>query len=98
MSSKTLSPTGEQVIKQAAVARQAALRLALFPPEQKSRALLAMADALDAAAGDIVFHNEIDVEAAREAGLSEALINRLALSAKTIQLMAKGVREIAAQA
>src|SRR5204863_4941964 len=46
---------------------------------------------------DIVFHNEIDVEAARQAGLSGALVERLILTAKSVAAMAQGVREIAAQ-
>src|SRR5207244_9146291 len=53
---------------------------------------------LEANAGDILFHNEIDVEAARESGLSEALVNRLILNEKSLKAMAQGVCDIAAQA
>ena len=45
--------------------------------------------ALEAGVQDILFHNEIDVEAAREAGLSEVLIDRLVLTEKSLKTMAQ---------
>jgi glutamate-5-semialdehyde dehydrogenase len=97
MSVKTLNPVAEQVVRQAALARKASQRLALFTAEAKQKALESMADALLAAADDIIFHNEIDVEAAKEANLAKALLDRLTLSKTAVESMAQGVREIAAQ-
>jgi glutamate-5-semialdehyde dehydrogenase len=85
------------VTRQALLARTASRRLALLTSDEKKRILVGIAGALEAAAQDILFKNEIDVEAAREAGLGETLIERLVLSEKSIQGMAQGVREIAEQ-
>src|ERR1051325_8749318 len=87
----------EQVARQGLLAKSASRRLALLTTAEKNKALETLADALVAGSPEIVFHNEIDVQAAQEAGLAPALIERLKLSAKTIQAMAQGVREIAAQ-
>ena len=93
----TVSTLTEQVARQAYGAKTASRRLALLSSDEKKRILLEMARALEAGALDILFRNEIDVEAARESGLNEALINRLVLTEKSIQSMAQAVREIAEQ-
>jgi glutamate-5-semialdehyde dehydrogenase len=92
----TISLT-EQVARQALLAKAASRALATLSPEQKLKALEAMAAALEQASSDILFHNEIDVEAARESDLSPAMVDRLVLTAKSITAMAQGVREIAKQ-
>ena len=53
----------------------------------------------EASTADILFRNEIDVEAARESSflLSEALIDRLVLTEKSLKSMAQGVRDISEQ-
>jgi len=56
-----------------------------------------MAAAIDHAGQDILFRNEIDVEAAREAGLSDSLINRLVLTETSLKSISRGVRDIAEQ-
>src|ERR1700687_2229702 len=93
----TVSTLTEQVARQAYVAKTASRRLALLSSDEKKRILLEMARAIEAGAQDILFRNEIDVEAARESGLNEALINRLILTEKSLKSMAQGVREIAEQ-
>jgi len=97
VSTMPLSPTAEAVARQAVLAKAASRRLAALSSQEKSKALNAMADALAAAEKDILFHNEIDVEAAQQADLSPALIDRLVLTPKSLQAMAQGVRDIAAQ-
>src|ERR1035438_4829351 len=87
----------EQVARQAIQAKGASRILAGMSSEQKNRVLEAMAGALEQNVSDILFHNEIDVEAAREAGLAPALIERLILTEKSIRGMAVGVRDIAGQ-
>jgi glutamate-5-semialdehyde dehydrogenase len=88
----------QAVIAQAAAARAASRELARLSSEQKNHILAAMADALVQHTSDILFHNEIDVEAAKDANLSAALIDRLTLTQQRIQQMARGLREIIAQA
>ncbi len=93
----TVSTQTEQVARQAVLAKSASRQLSLLSSEEKKRALLEIAKAIDAGAQDILFRNEIDVQAARESGLNEALIQRLVLTKESIASMAKGVREIAEQ-
>lgn len=85
----------EEITRRAAAAKMAAYSLANTATTVKNKALLAMAEALQANKEDILFKNEIDVEAAKEAGLSAALIDRLALTEARIEVMVKGLREIA---
>ncbi|MDD5353703.1 MAG: glutamate-5-semialdehyde dehydrogenase [bacterium] len=85
----------EEIIRRAAAAKRAAYALANISTEIKNKALLAMADALQAGKDDILFKNEIDVEAAKEAGLSAALIDRLSLTEARIAGMIKGLQEMA---
>lgn len=77
-------------------ARAAAHWLAVLTTEQKNRCLLAMADGL-LKNGDIIQEaNEQDLGAGRAAGLSTAMLDRLALNEKRIEAMARGLREVAA--
>lgn len=64
---------------------------------QKDKALLKIADALQAHAGDILVENQKDLEAARAAGMSKSMQDRLALSQARIDGMADGVRQVSAQ-
>ncbi len=72
--------------------------LALADTDTKNRALHAAADALEAAAETIIAENEKDLTAGRENGLSEALLDRLALNRERIAGMADGMRQIASLA
>jgi len=84
----------QEIITQAATAKLASRKLARLPTDSKNKILTAMADALMREKDEVVFHNEIDVEAARDAGLAAALIDRLALDDKRVTEMARGLREI----
>jgi glutamate-5-semialdehyde dehydrogenase len=77
-------------------AKRAARRLARVDSATKNRALLAIADALEARVGEILEANARDLEAGRESGLSSALMDRLALDEARVGAMAAGVREIVA--
>ncbi len=77
-------------------ARAAARVLATVGTAQKNEALFCMADALMAHAGDILAANNEDIAAARENGMRESLIDRLALSDARIAAMANGLRDVAA--
>ena len=75
-------------------ARGAKGAMALADTERKNRALLAMADALEADREAILAANAQDLEAARGT-VSEVMLDRLALSQERIAGMAQGIREVA---
>ena len=76
-------------------AREAAAALRLLTRHEKDTALLAMADALNAGAPEIVAANELDVARAREAGTAAALIDRLTLTGARIADIAQALRDVA---
>lgn len=78
------------------LARTAANLLAVANRATKDAALLAMADALDARTVEILAANAEDVDAARAAGTSAAIIDRLALDRARVAAMAAGLRQAAA--
>ena len=65
-------------------ARAAARLMARATTAAKNEALLAMADAIDQASTTLTRENERDLEAGRDAGLDEALLDRLMLNAHRI--------------
>lgn len=77
-------------------AKAASRELCLMNAETKNRALEEMADAILKRREDILAANREDVEAGRQAGLSDALIDRLTLTEKRVEDMALGLREVAA--
>jgi glutamate-5-semialdehyde dehydrogenase len=77
-------------------AKAAARELAALDTAAKDAALRAVADALEARTAEILEANARDLEAGREAGLSAALMDRLALDERRVAAMACGVREIVA--
>ncbi len=79
-----------------AAAREASRQIARASTETKNRALLAIANGLASGESDILAANQHDAEAAREAGLSKALIDRLTLMPERLQGVAADVRGIAA--
>ena len=70
--------------------------MARLSSDVKNAALLRMADELTWRSDFIIAENNRDVNAAREKGLSAALIDRLTVGSQTIHLMAQGLREVAA--
>jgi glutamate-5-semialdehyde dehydrogenase len=76
-------------------AREASRALAALPTGVKDAALLAIADALEARAPEILDANALDMATGREAGLDAALLDRLALDDGRVRSMAAGVRTIA---
>src|SRR3982751_6426373 len=84
------------VTELARAAKAAARRLAQVDSATKNRALLAIADALEARTPEILEANARDLEAGREAGLSTALMDRLALDAGRVRGIADGARAVAA--
>jgi glutamate-5-semialdehyde dehydrogenase len=76
-------------------AKAAATVLATATRAAKDAALRAMADALVARTPEVLAANDADVAAGREAGMSTALLDRLALSDKRVAGMAGGLRQVA---
>jgi glutamate-5-semialdehyde dehydrogenase len=76
-------------------AKDASHLLARASREEKDACLRDLADRIDSNVDGLLEANRADVEAGREQGLNEALIDRLTLTEARIAEMAKGVREIA---
>jgi len=77
-------------------AREAARELALASAEAKAAALHGAAQAVRASADNILAANAEDLAAATRAGISAALLDRLALDPKRLESVAKGLEDIAA--
>lgn len=82
--------------KMGAAAKEAAAVLRTAG-EKKRRALLEAAQALRAAAPEILAANAVDLAAARENGMRDAMLDRLTLTEARIEAMAQGVEDVAAQ-
>jgi glutamate-5-semialdehyde dehydrogenase len=78
-----------------AAARAAAAPLGRAATADKDRALTELALGLRARRDDILAANAQDVARARAAGLDSAALDRLALSAKSVEAMAVGAEQIA---
>lgn len=76
-------------------AKEAAVVLSVLPTPRKNKALCHAADALLAAKDEILAANKADVEAAVEAGIKGAFIDRLTLTEKRLEEMADGLRQVA---
>ena len=88
--------TADEVLDVARRAKAAAAAFAPTPRAAKDAALLAMADALVENTAAILAANAEDLERGRAGGLTEAILDRLALDADRIQAMADGLRQVAA--
>ncbi len=76
-------------------AKAASRKLAILTTAQKNAALLAIADALEARADEMLAANALDVAEARDNGLSEALQDRLLLTEKRLAALAADARRVA---
>jgi glutamate-5-semialdehyde dehydrogenase len=76
-------------------ARVASRFLASADPGSKNRALMAMADVIEAQAETLKAENAHDLEAGRANGLDDAMLDRLTLTDAGISGMAEGLRQIA---
>ena len=72
-------------------ARKAAARLGTAGIEEKNHALLAVADALEQQKEYLLEENQKDIKNAKESGMTEALIDRLALTEARIEGMSEGI-------
>ena len=84
--------TTQELLQKAKTAKGS---IAAADTQTKNRALLAMADALEAHCKDILAANTLDLEGARGT-ISDVMLDRLALNPERISGMAAGLREVAA--
>ncbi len=76
-------------------AKDAARILASSDSILRTKALGALADALEENCDFILSENEKDLEAGRDAGMSKSLLDRLALTKERVYSMAQGARQVA---
>lgn len=76
------------------VAKAASFQLATASTAQKNQALAIMADQLEAQSASILAANAKDIALGREAGLSDAMLDRLLLNESRLQAIANDVRNV----
>lgn len=85
----------DQAIELGKRAKAAARRLAALSSEEKNRALNLMADRLEAQGAFLIEENRQDLESAKKAGITGAILDRITLDPGRVQAMAKGLRDVA---
>ncbi|MEQ9888893.1 glutamate-5-semialdehyde dehydrogenase [Pectobacterium zantedeschiae] len=75
-------------------AKAASYQLAVLSTAQKDRALLTIADLLEAESATILAANALDLADARQNGMSEALQDRLLLTQERLSAIANDVRQV----
>ena len=83
--------TTSEILKRAVEAKK---DLRLLTEEEKNEAIEKMAASLERAESDILSENAKDVENAKAAGVSPALVDRLSLNESRIKAMAEGLIQI----
>lgn len=92
------APHADEARRLAGRARAAARALGSAPAAQKDRALKAIAEAVLAGERQVLEANALDLEDGRKAGLSAALLDRLALDPKRLAGVAEAVSAVRALA
>lgn len=82
------------LLELATKARDVKYTVAALSTEDKNSAIMAVADALEANASDIISANAIDMKNGETKGLSQGLLDRLKLDESRIKGIADGLREI----
>ena len=82
------------LLELATKARDVKYTVAAMATADKNAAILAVADALEANASDIISANAIDMKNGEAKGLPQGLLDRLMLNESRIQGMADGLREV----
>ncbi len=87
----------EKLMKELAARASCASReLATLGTESKNAVLKSIAEGLEASSDELVAQNKKDLQAGRENGLSDAMLDRLTLTPERIADMAEGVRQVIA--
>lgn len=86
----------ELIIEAGQKARAASHRMAAASTADKNKALLRLAELLEAKKEDIFAANKQDLVRAKKNGLKESFVDRLRVTEKVLRLMAEGARQTAA--
>ncbi|MDR1122515.1 MAG: glutamate-5-semialdehyde dehydrogenase [Endomicrobium sp.] len=78
----------------ARTAKEATVKLSVMSAQQKNNFLAAIAEALQQNIKEILFHNKIDVQTAKESKISSTLIDRLTLSDKRVKDIITGIKNV----
>lgn len=97
MTTSTQPPVAEVIDEMALEARAAGLQMARSSASERTAALHAIADAIEAESSVIVSANAIDLYNADQNGITGAMRNRLELDASGVAKLAVAVREVADQ-
>jgi glutamate-5-semialdehyde dehydrogenase len=95
MASPSVPDVREYVLSVVRAARDTAGSLARADTAVKDRTLHALADAIRSRSAELAEANERDLARAQRTGLEAALLDRLTLSAQSIEQMALGVEDVA---
>lgn len=98
MTEQTFDQLAQNMLQIGQQARTAAKSIRNASDAQKSKALLTMADLLEANKAQLQAENAKDIEAAEKNGLEPAMVDRLKLSDHALETMAIGLRQIAGMA
>lgn len=85
-----------ELLTKGTLAKKASYKLSVTDAETKNKALLAIADALEANCERILTANQADLDNAEKNGMTNAMLDRLRLTKERISSMAEGVRQVAA--
>lgn len=85
-----------ELLTKGTLANKASYKLSVTDAETKNKALLAIADALEANCERILTANQADLNNAEKNGMTKAMLDRLRLTKERISSMAEGVRQVAA--
>lgn len=84
----------KELFDKGSAAKVASRQLSIASTTQKNKALSLMAQALIDHTDQILASNQKDIKNAKEAGMKEALIDRLMLDEKRVEAMANGLKQI----
>ena len=87
--------SASEVIQKCEAAKAASVKLASTSGTQRNDALLAMADALERRAAEVLAANKVDMDAAEAADTPAPLLDRLMLDAGRIEAIADALRKLA---
>ncbi len=87
--------TRENLINKCILAKEAGKILAVSTGEARNKALVSMAEALEANEKEILKANEEDIKRAKENGIKEAMVDRLLLNPKRVKAIADAMRKVA---
>lgn len=83
-----------ELIQKASLLKQSSFNMAMKTTDEKNEALLLIADALINQTPAILAANEQDMEAGRQAGFADSLLDRLQLTEDRITAIAEAVRQL----